>query len=113
MNVCQRILANFLYACKISKERKMLIAAYFLGIAQRVLDIAYIATISIWVSKYIYNGDISKISYHNKLLLGISHVAAIPIGLVFGHLYDKCGELFIVPLVFFLSGAPYIALYFI
>ena len=36
----------------------------------------------------------------------------IPFGLAFGFLYDKCGELFIVPLIFFLSGAPYIALYF-
>ena len=90
----------------------MLIAVIFLGMAQRVLDVAYNSTISVWVSKYIYHGDISRISYHSKLLLGVSHVAGIPIGLSFGHLFDKCGELIIVPLCFFLSGAPYVAIYF-
>ena len=70
------------------------------------------STISIWVSKYIYHGDISRISYHNKLLLGVSHAAGIPIGLSFGYLFDKWGELIVVPLCYFLSGAPYIAIYF-
>ena len=56
---CQRVLANFTYGCRISRERKMLIAVYLISIASRVLDMAYMATISLWVSKYVYNGDIS------------------------------------------------------
>ena len=91
----------------------MLIAVFVLSISQRVLDIAYVSTLSVWVSKHVYNGNIHKISYHNKLILGVSHVASMPFGLIFGYLYDKCGELLIVPLIFFLSGAPYIALFFI
>lgn len=44
--------------------------------------------------------------------MGVSHAVCIPLGVAFGFLYDKCGEFTIVPLTFFLSGAPYIALYF-
>lgn len=76
------------------------------------MDLSYESTVSIWVSKYIYNGDIAKISYHNKLLLGISHAVSVPCALVFGILYDKCGELVVAPLVYILAGSPYIAIYF-
>ena len=74
--------------------------------------LSYYSTVSIWVSKYIYHGDIAKISYHNKLLLGITHLVSLPCALVFGILYDKCGELVVAPVVYILAGAPYIAIYF-
>ena len=82
---------NTLYAISILKKRKILIAVYILGMAQRVLDIAYASTILVWVSKYVYFGDIAKISHHNKLVIGISQGAALLIGFPFGLLFDKWG----------------------
>ena len=65
------------------------------------------------MSKYLYDGDLAKISFHNQIVLGVSPLAAIPIGMIFGLFFDKWGELVLVPITFFLAGAPYIALFFL
>lgn len=78
-----------------------------------MLDLAFVTIISVWVSKYIYDGDISQISRHNKITLGVANIAAIPLGLLFGLAYDKCGELLTLSFVFFCAGFPYIVLYFL
>lgn len=71
------------------------------------------ACLSLWVSKYLYDGDISKISFHNEVVLGASPLVAIPLGILFGLFFDKWGELVVLPLMFFLAGAPYAGLFFL
>ena len=91
----------------------MLLLIFFLGVGQRVLDTGFVTVISVWISKYIFNGNTKKIAQHNKLLLGISHVATVLLGPFMGIFFDKCGELVVSPLIFIVASAPYFGLYFL
>ena len=91
----------------------MLLLIFFLGAGQRILDHGYNSVITVWVSKYFYHGNKSQIAYHNKLLLGISHSATALLGPLMGIFFDKCGELVVAPLIFFVAAAPYFWLYFL
>lgn len=88
---CSSILASTFYAVRVTRKRKILIAVYLVGMAQRVLDVAFASTVSVWISKHVYHGDLSKISYHNKLVIGISQGAAVFLGFPFGLAFDKLG----------------------
>ena len=91
----------------------MLIVIYFMSVSQRVLNLAFIAVVSVWMSKYVYDGDTNKISNHNKFVLGISNSAVLVIAPFLGLLFDRCGELVVIPLNYFIASAPYIGLYFL
>ena len=100
------------YSCRITRKRKYLIAVYLAGISQRVLDLSFIQIISVWVSKYVYHGDYHRTSRHSSITLGVSNIVVIPLGVLFGLSYDKCGEFFTLSVTFFCAGFPYIVLYF-
>ena len=91
----------------------MLLVIYFMSISQRVLNFAFISVVSVWISKYVYDGDTSKIAHHNKIVLGVSNAIVVVIAPFLGILFDKCGELIVVPLNYFVASAPYFVLYFL
>ena len=86
-----RTLNSLSFACRMARKRKFLVPVYITGIAQRCQDLAFSSILSVWVSKYIYEGNIAKISEHNKLTLGAANIALLPLGLLFGYLYDRIG----------------------
>ena len=67
----------------------------------------------VWISKYCYHGDTKLIANHTKLLLGVSHVVSGLLGPFMGILFDKCGELVVTPIIFFIAAGPYFGLYFL
>lgn len=94
-----------------SFKRKMLLVIYCTTVAQRVLNLAFIEVVSVWISEYVYDGDTSRIANHNKIVFGISYAVVMVIAPFLGIFFDRCGELVVLPLNYFIAGAPYFALY--
>ena len=69
----------------------MLIVVYLMGIGQRLLDTAYTSVTSIWLSKYVFDGDHDRLAHYGLIVIGVSHAASTVIGPFMGLMFDKCG----------------------
>lgn len=65
----------------------------------------------VYVSKYVYHGDVIRIAHHTKYL-GISTVLEILLLPVVGHLFDKYSARFLYTIFSFLCGCSLLGIFY-